>query len=143
MASAVAGMAISAQVSGLLPITQHAMMFHNGIAFPEYESFAIRADERERIAADLGEKDIMMLRNHGMPVGGPSVGEGFHTAYHLERACRVQLLATVGHVPLQMPQPVAAEATARRLRSMTQEHYAIFFESCLAMLASDAGDWRA
>jgi ribulose-5-phosphate 4-epimerase/fuculose-1-phosphate aldolase len=109
-------------MSGLWPITQHAMMFHNGIAFHEYESFAIRADERERIAADLGEKDIMILRNHGMPVGGPSVGEGFHTAYHLERACRVQLLATAGHVPLQMPQPVAAEATARRLRSMTQEH---------------------
>jgi hypothetical protein len=114
MASAVAGMAISAQVSGLLPITQHAMMCHNGIAFHEYESFAIRADERERIAADLGEKHIMMLRNH-----------------------------TAGPVPLLMPQRVAAETTARRLRSMTQEHYAIFFESCLAMLASDAGDWRA
>ena len=85
----------------------------------------------------------MILRNHDMRVGDPSVGEASHTAYHLERACRVQLLATVGHVPIHMPQPVAAEATARRLRAMTQAHCAFFFESCLAMLASDASDWRA
>ncbi len=135
-----AGMAVAAQEAGLLPITQHAMMFHGGIAFHEYESFATRADERERIAADLGGKDIMILRNHGMLVCGRSIGEAFHTAYHLERACQAQLLATGGGAALHLPRPEVAEATAARMRAMTQDHYAFFFESCLALLGPTWSD---
>jgi len=138
-----AGMAISAQKQGLLPLTQHAMMFHNGIAFHDYESFATRADERERIAHDLGNHDIMILRNHGMLVGGRSIGEAFHTAYHLERACQAQLLATAGGAALNLPSPGVAEATAERMRAIPQGHYDFFFEACLALLSADRTDWRA
>ncbi|WP_404710350.1 class II aldolase/adducin family protein [Sphingomonas sp. MMS24-J13] len=138
----VAGMALSAQTRGLLPLTQHAMMFHDGIAFHDYESFATKEDERERIAADLGDKDIMILRNHGMLVGGRSIGEAFHSAYHLERATQAQLMATAGGAELNMPNQGVPEATATRMRAITQAHYAFFFESCLALLAGDRTDWR-
>ena len=137
-----AGMAISAQKQGLLPLTQHAMMFEGGIAFHDYESFATREDERERIAADLGTKDIAILRNHGLLVGGRSIGEAFHTAYHLERACQAQLAATAGGVELNWPNQGVARATAERMRAIPLPHYDFFFESCLALLAQDPTDWR-
>ncbi len=137
-----AGMALSAQAGGLLPLTQHAMMFHDGIAFHDYESFATKEDERMRIADDLGDKDVMILRNHGMLVCGRSIGEAFHSAYHLERACQAQLLAVAGGAALNFPNAGVAEMTAQRMRAMTQEHYAFFFDACLALLAADRTDWR-
>jgi len=137
-----AGMAISAQAQGLLPLTQHAMMFHGGFGFHEYESFATRSDERARIAADLGRHDILILRNHGMLVGGRSIGEAFHTAYHLERACQAQLLATAGGASLHLPSSGVAERTAERMRAIPAAHYDFFFEACLALLVSDRTDWR-
>jgi ribulose-5-phosphate 4-epimerase/fuculose-1-phosphate aldolase len=137
-----AGMAISAQRGGLLPITQHAMMFHDGLAFHDYESFATKEDERTRIAADLGSKDVMVLRNHGMLVCGRSIAEAFHSAYHLERACQAQLMATAGGALLNIPNQGVPETTAARMRGITQEHYAFFFEACLTMLANESSDWR-
>lgn len=141
-AHTVAGMAISAQAQGLLPLTQHAMMFHGGIAFHDYESFASREDERARIVADMGDKDVMILRNHGMLVAGRSIGEAFHSAYHLERACQAQLMATAGGAALNFPNQGVPETTAERMRAITQEHYAFFFDASLALLASDRSDWR-
>jgi len=137
-----AGMAVSAQEQGLLPLTQHAMMFHGHIAFHEYESFATREEERERIAADMGELDVMILRNHGVLVAGRSIGEAFHTAYHLERACQAQLLATAGGAALHFPQPGVPEMTAERMRAIPLPHYDFFFRSCLALLDDDNDDWR-
>ncbi|MPT46971.1 MAG: class II aldolase/adducin family protein [Sphingobium sp.] len=138
----VAGMAVSAQADGLLPLTQHAMMFHGRIAFHEYESFATRQDERGRITADLGAHDIMILRNHGMLVGGRSIGEAFHSAYHLERAFQAQLHAMAGGAALHMPQISVAAETAQRMQAIPIDHYDFFFNACLGLLASDADDWR-
>ncbi|MEH3106163.1 MAG: class II aldolase/adducin family protein [Sphingomonas fennica] len=141
-AHSTAGMAIAAQAGGLLPITQHAMMFHGGIAFHDYESFATELDERRRIAADLGDKDVMILRNHGTLVCGRSIGEAFHSAYHLERAMQAQLLAAAGGAQLNWPHPGVAETTAARMRAIPQAHYAFFLDACQALLARDVTDWR-
>lgn len=138
----VAGMAISAQQDGLLPLTQHAMMFHGRIAFHEYESFATQAEERGRITADLGRHDIMILRNHGMLVGGRSIGEAFHSAYHLERACQAQVMAVTGGAALHYPPEHVAAKTAQRMEAIPMAHYDFFFNACLGLLADDADDWR-
>jgi ribulose-5-phosphate 4-epimerase/fuculose-1-phosphate aldolase len=137
-----AGMAVSAQKHGLLPITQHAMMFFEKISFHDYESFATQADERERIARDLGDNDILILRNHGTLVGGRSVGEAFHTAYHLERACEAQIMAQSGGAALNMPDEAVARATVQRMARMTQEHFAFFWNSCLGLLPREESDYR-
>jgi ribulose-5-phosphate 4-epimerase/fuculose-1-phosphate aldolase len=137
-----AGMAVSAQKQGLLPITQHAMMFFEQIGFHDYESFATQLDERERIAHDLGDKDILILRNHGTLVGGRSVGEAFHTAYHLERACEAQIMALSGGAELNMPDEAVARATVQRMARMTQEHFSFFWNSCLGLLPPEERDYR-
>ena len=51
------------------------------------------SSERERLVADLGDKNAMILRNHGTLAVGENVGECFIRLYFLERACQAQVMA--------------------------------------------------
>ncbi len=107
-----AGMAISALDCGLLPLTQHAMMFHGRVAYHESEGLANNVDERERLAADLGDKPVMILRNHGTLVAGRTVAQAFSMMWHLEQAMQAQVDAMASGQPLHMPPPGIAERIA-------------------------------
>lgn len=87
------GVAVSAQKDGLLPISQHALIVMNGLAHHDYEGIALNLEERERIVADLGEKKLMLLRNHGTLTVGSSAGEAWLNMFFLERACMQQVMA--------------------------------------------------
>ena len=64
-----AGMAVSAMECGLLPIAQTTMRFLH-VAYHDFEGIADDEGERERLVADLGNNDAMILRNHGLLVCG-------------------------------------------------------------------------
>ncbi|HLU04072.1 MAG TPA: class II aldolase/adducin family protein [Advenella sp.] len=104
-----AGMAVSAMECGLLPITQTSMRFKD-IAYHDYESVAIDMDEQQRLVADLGRQDAMILRNHGLLVASPSIAEAFNAMYWLEMACRAQVDALAGNTKLIIP---SAEVVAK------------------------------
>lgn len=88
-----AGVAVSAQASGLLPITQHALTVLPNLAYHDYEGIALNLDERERIVAGLGDKSVMLLRNHGTLALGSTAGDAFLQLFMLERACQQQVMA--------------------------------------------------
>ncbi len=90
------GIAVSAQKGGLLPISQHSLGFTNRIAYHGYEGVALDLDERERLVADLGDKSVMILRNHGLLTGGVSVEHAFQQLHRLEYACNIQIAAQAG-----------------------------------------------
>ncbi|OYY89779.1 MAG: class II aldolase [Sphingomonas sp. 28-66-16] len=85
------GQAVSAMASGLLPHTQTSMIAGHDIAYHEYEGIATDLEERERLVADLGTKNTMILRNHGTLAVGDSVAQCFLRLYFLERACEAQV----------------------------------------------------
>lgn len=105
-----AGMAVSAMECGLLPITQTSMRFKD-IAYHDYESVAIDMDEQQRLVADLGHQDAMILRNHGLLVASPSIAEAFNAMYWLEMACRAQVDALAGNIKLIIPSAEVVEKT--------------------------------
>jgi ribulose-5-phosphate 4-epimerase/fuculose-1-phosphate aldolase len=88
-----AGQAVSAHEDGLLPLTQTAMLVRGDLAFHDYEGVATELEERDRLVADLGTKNGMLLRNHGTLALGASVGECFVKLYFIERACQAQIMA--------------------------------------------------
>ncbi|MDX2234885.1 MAG: class II aldolase/adducin family protein [Hyphomonadaceae bacterium] len=90
------GVAVSAQKRGLLPISQTAMIIRNDLAYHDYEGVALDLDERERLVADLGAKNLLMLRNHGTLAVGNSPASAFLRIFYLERACKMQVLAQAG-----------------------------------------------
>ena len=91
-----AGVAVSAQKRGLLPISQTAMACTADLAYHDYEGVALELDERERLVADLGHHSFMLLRNHGTLTVGDSPASAFMRMFYLERACRMQVLAQSG-----------------------------------------------
>jgi ribulose-5-phosphate 4-epimerase/fuculose-1-phosphate aldolase len=109
-----AGQAVSAHSEGLMPLTQTAMLIRGEIAFHEYEGVAVDLDERERLVADLGTKNAMILRNHGTLAVGKNVGECFIRLYYLERACQAQIMALSAGDSLNRPPQGSPEITAQQ-----------------------------
>jgi ribulose-5-phosphate 4-epimerase/fuculose-1-phosphate aldolase len=107
-----AGIAVAAQESGLLPISQQAMIALSSLAYHDYEGIALRDEEKPRLVADLGDRRSLILRNHGLLTVGPSVAEAFLTMFNLQRACEVQVMAQAGGAALRSISPQVA-ATAR------------------------------
>ena len=98
------GMAISALEKGLLPLQQEAYQFHERLSYHEFEGVAVDIDERERLVTDLGDKNAMILRNHGLLTVGRSVAEAWIRMWQLEQACKVQVLAqSTGQAIRQAP----------------------------------------
>ncbi len=81
-----AGIGVSAQKEGLLPISQHALKFYDRLGYHNYEGIAFDRAERARLIRDLGPHKAMILRNHGLLVGGRSISDTFDQIYFLERA---------------------------------------------------------
>jgi ribulose-5-phosphate 4-epimerase/fuculose-1-phosphate aldolase len=109
-----AGQAVSAHSEGLLPLTQTAMLVRDDIAFHDYEGVAVDLDERERLVADLGIKNAMILRNHGTLAVGKNVGECFVRLYFLERACQAQVMALAAGEAINNPPQGSPEITAQQ-----------------------------
>jgi len=103
------GQAVSAMREGLLPHTQTAMIAHHDVAYHDFEGIATNLDERERIVADLGDKNSMLLRNHGTLTVGASIADAFMRMYFLERACQAQvMMLAAGRDGLNEPEPGVA-----------------------------------
>lgn len=87
------GMAVSAQKKGLRRYTQMSMQVQKDLAYHDYEGIALELDERERLVANLGDKSLMMLKNHGTLTLGATCGTAFLRMYFLENACKTQIMA--------------------------------------------------
>ena len=108
------GQAVAAHGEGLLPLTQTAMLIRGDVAFHDYEGVAVDMDERDRLVADLGEKNAMILRNHGTLAVGKNVGECFIRLYYLERACQAQVMALSAGDAVNNPPQGSPEVTAQQ-----------------------------
>lgn len=109
------GQAVSAMAAGLMPLTQSAMLVTADLAYHEYEGVATHEDERARLVADLGERNLLLLRNHGTLSVGASVGEAFLRMYLLERACEAQVhLMSGGADAVHRPAPASVETAGRQ-----------------------------
>jgi len=95
-----AGVAVSAQKQGLLPISQQSIFVLASLAFHAYEGVALNHDEKVRLQADLGENTFLMLNNHGLLTCGASIADAFLAMYTFQRACEIQVLAQNGGAEL-------------------------------------------
>jgi ribulose-5-phosphate 4-epimerase/fuculose-1-phosphate aldolase len=93
---AAAGVAVSAQRQGLLPISQQATVALASLGYHDYEGIALRDDEKPRLQRDLGGNMALILRNHGLLTVGATIAGAFVSMYNLQRACEIQLLALAG-----------------------------------------------
>jgi ribulose-5-phosphate 4-epimerase/fuculose-1-phosphate aldolase len=95
-----AGVAVSAQAGGLLPLSQVSLFPLTSIAYHDYEGLALNDAEKPRLVADLGNRAFMILRNHGLLTAAATIPDAFLSMYILETACQTQLFAQSAGVPL-------------------------------------------
>lgn len=119
-----AGMAVAALKCGLLPLSQTAMRFGE-VAYHDYESVAIDLDERERLVKDLGDKEVIILRNHGLLSVGADIPQAFNAMYWLEMACRAQIDAMACNTELNLPPQAVVERTAHLYKPGTRRPFGV------------------
>jgi ribulose-5-phosphate 4-epimerase/fuculose-1-phosphate aldolase len=113
------GIAVSAQKDGLLPISQQSMFPLASLAYHDYEGLALNEEEKPRLVSDLGDKNYMILRNHGLLTIGKTAAEAFLSMYILERACRIQILAQSGGAELHRVAEPIIGLTAKQMSAVT------------------------
>ncbi|MCH9674763.1 MAG: class II aldolase/adducin family protein, partial [Gammaproteobacteria bacterium] len=86
-----AGTAVSAMKCGLLPLSQHANIIRNEVAYHEYAPVTSDEEECEHLGRDLGDKPLMVLHNHGALACGRTAAEAFWYLYYLEMSCKIQV----------------------------------------------------
>lgn len=119
-----AGMAVSAMKCGILPIAQSSMRFSD-IGYHDYEGVALRLEERARLVENLGNREAMVLRNHGLLTVAPSIPECFNNMYRLERACQVQVTALSCNAELQLPPNEVVKYSNEQMRSGNRRRYGL------------------
>jgi ribulose-5-phosphate 4-epimerase/fuculose-1-phosphate aldolase len=95
-AHTVNGVAVSAQKSGVLPVSQQSIVVLASLGYHDYEGIALNEDEKPRLVRDLGDKNFLMLRNHGLLTVADSVADAFVFMYVFEAACTIQIRAQAG-----------------------------------------------
>ena len=108
-----AGNAVAMQEEGLLPLSQKALIVMGWVAYHDYEGVVLDAAEQARLVADLGDRAILILRNHGLLTCGDSVGAAFVWMHRIEAACRYQVDGMAGGAPLRYPSRGGAAAHDR------------------------------
>ena len=88
-----AGVAVSSQKDGLLPLSQISLFPLSSLAYHDYEGIALNEDEKPRLVADLGDKNFFILRNHGLLTVAKTIPDAFLGMYALESACQTQVMA--------------------------------------------------
>jgi ribulose-5-phosphate 4-epimerase/fuculose-1-phosphate aldolase len=110
----IAGMAVSAMEEGLLPLNQTALRFYNNIGYHTFEGIALDMEERERLVADLGDNEAMVLQNHGLLTVGRTVAEAFSVMFYLEKACQAQIQTMSASRNLLLPSEQVCEHTRQQ-----------------------------
>jgi ribulose-5-phosphate 4-epimerase/fuculose-1-phosphate aldolase len=121
---------------------QTALKFYGRTAVDEdYNGLALDESEGDRIAAAMGQSDIVFMKNHGVMVVGPSIAEAWDDLYYLERACEAQRLAMATGRPLKPVPYAVAQRAYEQMRQGDAESARLHLESIKRILAQQESSY--
>ena len=113
------GVAVASQAEGLLPLNQRSLAVIPRLRYHDYEGIATNVEERIRLADDLNDGAMMILRNHGTLAIGATAGEAWQNIYQLETACSMQVRAlSAGRERLSIASEEAQEEVRKQVESL-------------------------
>ena len=86
-----AGMAVACSTGGLRTDNFYSALLQNRVAYHDFEGLTVLDDEKPRLIANIGNKNLLILRNHGLLTCGRSIPEAFYNMWALQRSCEVQV----------------------------------------------------
>ena len=109
------GVALSMLESGLETLSQHSCRYHHRVAYHEYKGILFDESEKENLVNSMGDKDTLILRNHGLVTMGQTIGDAFFLMYNLEHSARTQLMAMATGQKLTKISPEIADYTSNQM----------------------------
>jgi ribulose-5-phosphate 4-epimerase/fuculose-1-phosphate aldolase len=138
----ICGTAVSAQEAGLLPVNQFGVTYAGRVGYHDYDGPGLRPDEQKSFVADLGDKRMMFLRNHGTLTLGRSIAEAFTLMHYLERTCEIQVAAQGGGA-LALPPKKVIDATVATAQGVGDASFGrIGFEALMRRLDREDATYR-
>jgi ribulose-5-phosphate 4-epimerase/fuculose-1-phosphate aldolase len=138
-----ASVALSAMPEGLLPISQWALHFYESIAYYDYDSLTLDSSQAPGLVTALGQKKVMLMRNHGMLTSGSTLHEAMFYTHHLEQACRVQAMSARSSVDWVMPSESTCRRAHRDLMGFEADLGQRDWQAYLRLLERIAPDYKA
>ena len=93
-------------------------MLYGKIGYHDWEGLSVDLNERHRIAENLGDNKVLVMRNHGFLTVGATAGEAFMNMYYAIRLCEVAVQAQSSGLTLEPATP--------ELWAMSSKQYELF-----------------
>lgn len=135
-------MAVCSTEGGLQPSNFYSCFFEGMVGYHDFEGITVRADEGERLVRDLGNRPVLMLKNHGPVVLGRTLPEMFFTYYMLQRACEIQVKTAAMGKPIIVPPEVIGVHQRDRDKQLTTDFGKLDFEAWTRHIDRIDPSWR-
>jgi len=116
-----AGVAVASLKDGLSQSNFYSAQLHDMVAYHDFEGITVHMEEGPRVLKSIGNKQAVILRNHGLLSWGSTLPEAFAILWTLQRACEIQMATLSMGQPLPVPEAVAAKCTRDSLQ-FDQKH---------------------
>jgi ribulose-5-phosphate 4-epimerase/fuculose-1-phosphate aldolase len=111
-----AGLAVACLEDGLSLSNFYSAQLHGKLAYHDFEGITVHADEGPRLLRSIGDRQAVILRNHGLLAWGDSVPRAFAILWLLQRACEIQLATLSMGQPRMIPEEIQRKCTADSLQ---------------------------
>ena len=111
-------LAATALKDGIPHFVQDSSMLYGKVGYHEWEGLSINKDERVRIAENMGDNKVLIMKNHGLLTVGATAGEAFMNMYYAIRMCEVAIQATSSGLSL--------ETATEEMWKLSQKQYELF-----------------
>ena len=116
-----AGVAVACLQGGLQQTNFYSAQLHDMVAYHDFEGITIHAEEGPRLVNNIGTRQAVILRNHGLLTWGRTLPQAFVILWTLQRACEIQL-ATFSMGPAMAVSPAIAEKCTRDALQFNPSH---------------------
>jgi ribulose-5-phosphate 4-epimerase/fuculose-1-phosphate aldolase len=110
------GMAVACSREGLTPTNFYAAQLRDMVAYHDFEGITVNPDEKPRMLKSLGDRQVLILRNHGLLVHGKTIAEAFVTLWTVQRACDIQVATRALGEAIPIPESVVRYSTQESLQ---------------------------
>ena len=111
-----AGMAVACSVQGLSMSNFYSAQLHGKVAYHDFEGITVHADEGPRLVRHIGDRQAVILRNHGLLAWGATVPRTFAILWLLNRACEIEMASTALGPVLGIPEHIQEKCTRDSLQ---------------------------
>lgn len=106
-----AGVAVACTQGGLAQNNFYSAQLHDMVAYHDFEGITIHADEAPRLLKNIGDKPVVILRNHGLLAWGTTLPLTFVRLWTLQRACEIQMAQGPLGPAIAVPEAIARKTT--------------------------------